>query len=178
MSIEQMSEWRVAKPCHEGWLPSVFLAVLELWEPVSSLVRMVASLLVPCFTELLWALPGMTLSLRWKKVKRKKKRQFHSSHCGSSITKHTSIHEDLSSIPSLTQWVKDSVLSMSHGVSCRCSSDPKLLWLWCRPVATARFQPIARELSYATGAALKWQKKKKRQFWSWKISVTTYSGSL
>ena len=27
--------------------------------------------------------------------------------------------------------------------------------LWCRPAATALFQPLAWELSYATGAALK-----------------------
>ena len=43
---------------------------------------------------------------------------------------------------------------MSCGVGCRRGLDPALLWLWCRPVATARIQPLAREPPYAVGAAL------------------------
>ena len=39
-----------------------------------------------------------------------------------------------------------------------------LLWLWCRPPATALFRPLAWEPSYATGVALKRQKKKKKRF--------------
>ena len=42
-------------------------------------------------------------------------------------------------IPGLTQWVK----------------DPALLWLWCRPAATALIQPLAWESPHAVGAALK-----------------------
>ena len=38
--------------------------------------------------------------------------------------------------------------------------DPELLWLWCRPVATAPIQPLAWEPPYVEGAALKRQKKK------------------
>ena len=34
-----------------------------------------------------------------------------------------------------------------------------LLWLWCRPAATAPIWPLAWELLYATGATLKRQKK-------------------
>ena len=34
-----------------------------------------------------------------------------------------------------------------------------LLWLWSRPAATALIGPLAWELPYATGAALKRQKK-------------------
>ena len=48
---------------------------------------------------------------------------------------------------------------MSCGVGCRCSSDPKLLWLWRSPAATAPIRPLAWEPPYATGVAPKRQKK-------------------
>ena len=50
---------------------------------------------------------------------------------------------------------------MSCGVGCRGGSDLVLLWLWCRPAAAALIQPLAWELPYASGAALKIKKKKK-----------------
>ena len=50
---------------------------------------------------------------------------------------------------------------MSYGVDCRPISDLALLWLWCRPAATAPIGPEAGEPPYAMGAAL--EKKKKRQ---------------
>ena len=49
---------------------------------------------------------------------------------------------------------------MSCGVGHRCGSDPILLWLWCRPAATALIIPLAWEPPYAVGAALE---KAKRQ---------------
>ena len=52
---------------------------------------------------------------------------------------------------------------MSCGVGCRGSSDPTLLWLWCRPVATAWIQPLAWEPPYAVGEALKKQERKKER---------------
>ena len=41
--------------------------------------------------------------------------------------------------------------------------DPMLLWLWCRPAAEAPIRPLAWEPPYATGVALKRQKKKKKE---------------
>ena len=46
---------------------------------------------------------------------------------------------------------------MSYSVGPRLSSDLSLLWLWYRTVATAPIQPLAWELPYAVGAALKRQ---------------------
>ena len=47
---------------------------------------------------------------------------------------------------------------MSCGVGRRRGSDPELLWLWCRPVATAPIGPLAGEPPYAKGTALKSKK--------------------
>ena len=55
---------------------------------------------------------------------------------------------------------------MSCGVGCRRGSDHPtllLLWLWRRPAAVALIGSLAWEPSYAAGAALKSQKKKKKK---------------
>ena len=49
---------------------------------------------------------------------------------------------------------------MSCGVGRGHGSDPVFLWLWCRPAAVAQIRPLAWELPFAEGAALK---KKKRE---------------
>ena len=46
---------------------------------------------------------------------------------------------------------------MSCAEGRRHGSDPTLLWLWRRLVATALIQPLAWEPPYTAGAALKWQ---------------------
>ena len=43
-----------------------------------------------------------------------------------------------------------------------CSSDPVLLWLCCRPAATAPIWPLAWGPPYAANGALKSKKKKKK----------------
>ena len=48
---------------------------------------------------------------------------------------------------------------MSCGVGCIRGSDLALLWLWCRLVTTAPFQPLAWEPLYAAGAALEKAKR-------------------
>ena len=42
---------------------------------------------------------------------------------------------------------------MGCGVGCMCNLDPMLLWLWCKPAATALIQPLAWEPPYATSVA-------------------------
>ena len=53
---------------------------------------------------------------------------------------------------------------MTCGVGRRCSSDPALLWLWRRPVATALIRPLVWESPYATGAALEKAKRQKKKY--------------
>ena len=52
---------------------------------------------------------------------------------------------------------------MSYGVGPRRGLDPALLWLWYRPPARAPIWPLARELPYATGVALKKQQTNKQK---------------
>ena len=52
---------------------------------------------------------------------------------------------------------KKSGIAINCGVGYRCGSDLVLLWMWCRPVATAPIRPLAWELPCATGVALKRQ---------------------
>ena len=53
---------------------------------------------------------------------------------------------------------------MSCGVGHRWDSDPVLLWLWHRLVATAPIRPLTWEPPYVTGVALEKTKKKKKKF--------------
>ena len=60
---------------------------------------------------------------------------------------------------------------MSCGVGCRRGSDPALLWLWCRQVATAPIGPLAWESPYAAGAAQQIAENKTKQKDSLRVPV-------
>ena len=51
---------------------------------------------------------------------------------------------------------------MSCDVRRRCGSDPEMLWLWRRLVATAPIRSLAWEPPYAAGAALEKAKRQKK----------------
>ena len=53
-------------------------------------------------------------------------------------------------------------VAKSCGIGCRRGSDPKLLWLWHRPAATAPIRPLAWEPPYAAGAAPEKAKRPKK----------------
>ena len=110
--------------------------------------------------------PGM-MEKRIKIIKKKKKRErenFWSSCCGSVVTNPTSTHDAEGSLPDLPQWVKDLVLPWAVVWSDPCCiavvwSDPCCIAVaWAGSCSSIR--PLAWELPYASGAALK---KKKRQ---------------
>ena len=72
------------------------------------------------------------------------------------LTNPTSIHEDVLSIPGLTQWANSRLCHELVGQ--RCSADPELLW--SRLVTTAHIGPLAWKLPYGGGAKKKKKKKK------------------
>ena len=54
-------------------------------------------------------------------------------------------------------------IAMSCDVGHRCDLDLALLWLWCRPAATAPIRPLAWESLYAVGVGLKRTKRQNKQ---------------
>ena len=73
------------------------------------------------------------------------------------------------SLPLLSGLTIQCCVAVSCGVGCRLGSDPALLWLWHRPVATAPIRPLAWEPPYATGVAQRnsKKKKKKKKYWQY-----------
>ena len=62
-------------------------------------------------------------------------------------------------MPGPAQWVKGSGVAVRCDIGCRRGLDLVLLWLWHRLAAVALIQPLAWELPYAVGAALKRQEE-------------------
>ena len=67
---------------------------------------------------------------------------------------------------------------MSCGVGCTCGSDPVLLWLWCRPVATAPIRLLAWEPPYATGVAQEMAKRQKIRKGLWYARLWEFRDEL
>ena len=68
---------------------------------------------------------------------------------------------------------------MNCDIDHRCSLDLVLLWLWCRLAAAALIGPLAWELPYAAGAALKGQKKREKCLCIYShIYVNMYTATL
>ena len=61
-------------------------------------------------------------------------------------------------IPDLAQWVKDPI-----GCCVAHTTGSSLLWLWCRPVATALIRRLAWDSPYAASAALEKKDKKPKR---------------
>ena len=72
-------------------------------------------------------------------------------------------------------------MGQGFGVPVSCSAgrrhslDPALLWLWCRPAAVAPIRPLAWELPYAAGAALKSKETKQNKQKQTNKQKTTYT---
>ena len=60
---------------------------------------------------------------------------------------------------------------MSCGVGRRLGSDAKLLWLWCRPVATAPIRLLPWEPPYAAGSGKGKKTKKKEELYLMSIAL-------
>ena len=67
---------------------------------------------------------------------------------------------------------------MSCGIGHRRGSDPELLWLSHRPVATALTGPLAWEPSYAAGVALEKTKSQKNHTQTHKKKPSKELGTL
>ena len=78
---------------------------------------------------------------------------------------------------SLLDWTASGHPGLHGSAPPRRSSDPALLWLWCRLAAVAPSQPLAWELPNATGTILEKQKTKQTDKTKQKTNWTYLCGS-
>ena len=109
-----------------------------------------------------------------KQYEENKRRCKRNSHCSSAITNPAIIYEHVGLNPGLAQWVKGSGAAVNHGRGCRLGSDPALLWLWRRPLATANSTPsLGASICCTCGP-----KKKKKKLQKNTCSIISLKGSL
>ena len=87
---------------------------------------------------------------------------WRSSYCGAVETNLTRNHEVVGLFPGLAQWVKDPGLPYRCLRRSQTRLDLLLLWLWYRPAAVVPIRPLAWELPYTAGVAIRSKKKKKK----------------
>ena len=129
-----------------NWIP--------IWAYVFSSVKMELILMWECFKK-----EHSKVFLQWYFFLKYFKMINRSTPCGSAEMNLLSMRMQVWSLALLGGW------RFSIAVNCyvghRCSSHLALLWLWCRPAATALIRPLDWEPLCATGAAQKRQKKLK-----------------
>ena len=83
--------------------------------------------------------------------------------CGAVEMNPTRNHEVVGSIPGLASGLR--IPRRCRELWCRSQRwlGSRLLWLWCRPVATVLIRPLAWEPPYAVGVALEKTKRPKKK---------------
>ena len=83
--------------------------------------------------------------------------QMRSSHCGSAGYESDIVSMRFTFDPWLVQWIKDLALPQAVAIGHRWGLD--LVLLWCAPAAAALIRPLASQLPFATGTAIKRKSK-------------------
>ena len=105
-------------------------------------------------TKLTWTFRSENVCVSWSEEQWQKKSVVGVPTMVQKSRNLTSIHKGMGLI---TAWLTS--IAVSWGVSHSCGSDLALLWLCCKLASVVLIQPIAWELTYAVGTALKKKKE-------------------